>query len=104
MLLGMVQVTDLFQTFPPLLIFFGLTKTETVAKTTSWVPKPLLGRKNWVTKELCSWGHSLRRGGRGGLRGLTYYTEGTFLNKSVYPTTVFSTKTRIFRVNLNLIG
>ena len=100
MLLGMVQVTDLFLTFPSLLIFFGLTKTETVAKTTSWVPKPLLGCKNWVTKELCSRGHSLRRGG---LRGLTY-TEGTFLNKSVYPTTVFSTKTRIFRVNLNLIG
>ena len=36
----MVQVTDLFHTFPPLMFFFvGLTKTETAAKTAPRVPK-----------------------------------------------------------------
>ena len=44
-LLEMVQVTALFNTFPPLMyiILFGLAKTETSTKTAPWV-------QNWVTK------------------------------------------------------
>ena len=35
----MVQVTVLFHTCPPLMIYFCLTKTETAAKTAPRVPK-----------------------------------------------------------------
>ena len=35
----MVQITVLLHTIPPLMIFFGLTKTETSAKTYPRAPK-----------------------------------------------------------------
>ena len=44
----MVQITVLFHTFPPLMIFYvGLTKMETAAKTAPRVPK--LGFKGGAT-------------------------------------------------------
>ena len=53
----MVQVTVLFHTFTPLMIFFvGLTKTETAAKPFFWC-------QNWITKAgVMPGGHSLLRG------------------------------------------
>ena len=42
------QVTVFSYVFPSN-VFFGLTKTETAAKTAPQLPKPLLGCQNWVT-------------------------------------------------------
>ena len=51
----MVQITVLFHTFPPLMIFYvGLTKMETAAKTAPRVPK--LGFKGGLAPQLSAWG------------------------------------------------